>query len=70
MGIFPWLAVFLLAQSHRFLRFAAVSRPRQAPFLLAENKLAPPFREAQFDIIFGEGISREGDLVDCGIQYG
>lgn len=37
---------------------------------IVKNKLAPPFREAQFDIIFGEGISREGDLVDSGIQYG
>lgn len=37
---------------------------------IVKNKLAPPFREAQFDIIFGEGISREGDLVDCGLQYG
>jgi len=37
---------------------------------IVKNKLAPPFREAQFDIIFGEGISREGDLIDCGIQFG
>jgi len=37
---------------------------------IVKNKLAPPFREAQFDIIFGEGISREGDLVDSGIQCG
>lgn len=37
---------------------------------IVKNKLAPPFREAQFDIIFGEGISREGDLVDSGLQYG
>ncbi|MGQ9800215.1 MAG: recombinase RecA [Candidatus Saccharicenans sp.] len=37
---------------------------------IVKNKLAPPFRDAQFDIIFGEGISREGDLVDCGLQYG
>jgi recombination protein RecA len=32
--------------------------------------MAPPFREAQFDIIYGEGISREGDLVDCGVDFG
>jgi recombination protein RecA len=32
--------------------------------------MAPPFKEAQFDIIYGEGISLEGDLVDCGIEYG
>jgi recombination protein RecA len=37
---------------------------------IVKNKMAPPFREAQFDIIYGEGISREGDLVDCGLQYG
>jgi len=36
---------------------------------IVKNKLAPPFREAEFDIIYGEGISREGDLVDCGLQY-
>lgn len=37
---------------------------------VVKNKLAPPFKEAEFDIIFGEGISREGDLIDCGLQYG
>jgi recombination protein RecA len=37
---------------------------------IVKNKMAPPFKEAQFDIIYGEGISREGDLVDCGIEYG
>jgi len=32
-----------------------------------KNKLAPPFREAEFDIIYGEGISRLGSLLDLGV---
>jgi len=34
---------------------------------IVKNKLAAPFREAEFDIIYGEGISREGDLMDLGV---
>jgi recombination protein RecA len=37
---------------------------------IVKNKVAPPFRDAQFDLIFGEGISREGDLVDTGFDTG
>jgi len=35
---------------------------------IVKNKMASPFRTAQFDIVYGEGISREGDLIDCGVD--
>ena len=35
---------------------------------IVKNKLASPFREAEFDILYGHGISREGDLIDLGVQ--
>jgi recombination protein RecA len=35
---------------------------------IVKNKLAPPFREAEFDIMYGEGISCEGDLIDVGVE--
>jgi len=37
---------------------------------LLKTKLLPPFKEAQFDIMFGQGISREGSLLDVGVDHG
>jgi recombination protein RecA len=37
---------------------------------IVKNKVAPPFKQAEFDIIYGHGISREGSLVDMGVEHG
>ncbi len=36
---------------------------------MVKNKLAPPFREVEFDILYGQGINRLGDLLDCAVAY-
>ena len=36
---------------------------------VVKNKMAPPFKKAEFDIVFGEGISHSGELVDLGVEF-
>jgi len=64
-----WASVRLKVSRAEAIKVGQEVRGQRCRVKVLKNKLAPPFRDAEFDLIYGQGISRCGDLIDLGLQY-
>jgi recombination protein RecA len=64
-----WSSVRLEVRRAETLKRGEDAVGARAKVRIVKNKVAPPFKKAEFDIVFGEGISYEGDLIDLGLEH-